>query len=251
MYVATCCARLLRVAVLAFLWSLSWFSGSAHAQQYVFTTDYPYNGNFLPLDLSKEIFSPTMAGLCPQLTDGEILGTFYGGYPVTNVLYVGFLPEGTVRTPNGVCGYQTLNYNADPPVVVTSSIVPPNVMYCEQVPSFAATNPNAALPQSCLMACPDDQKGPDGSCLVLSEKQSGNCCVKAGNPVNPATGNKYEEETDLAPVIAGGLSLTRYYNTGRATPLTRVFGGFWQHTYSRKITVRGIGDQAAYGGAGN
>src|SRR5882762_4862725 len=244
MYIATCRAR---AAVLAFLFSLSWFSGSAHAQDpFVFTTIDPYNGTFLPLDLSKEIFSPTMAGLCPQRTDGEIVGTYYGPPFVSNVLYVGFLPQGTVGTPNGVCGYQYLNVVDGASYIITVGVIPPNTMYCSQVPSFAATNPNAALPQWCLMACPDDQKSTDGSCLVLSEKQSGKPCPKCGNPVNPATGNKYEEETDLAPVIAGGLSLTRYYNTGRATPLTRVFGGFWQHTYSRKITVRGIGDQAAY-----
>jgi len=229
--------------VVAFLFSLSWLGGSAHAQ-YVFATIYPYDGSSLPLDLSKQIFATTMAELCPQRTDAEIFWFMDPNRP-PNLLYVGFLPPGVIPngSPNGYCGYQTLNYNANPPVVVTTPVIPPNTIYCSQVPGMA-NNPNAALPQWCLMACPDDQKGTDGSCLVLSEKQSGKCCL--GNPVNPATGNKYEEETDLASVIAGGLSLTRYYNTGRATPLTRVFGGFWQHNYSRKVTVEGTGDQAAY-----
>jgi YD repeat-containing protein len=228
--------------LVAFLFSLSWFSGSAHAQD-LFTTTYPYDGNNLPLDLSKQIFARTMPELCPQRTDAEL---FFGLPPPRGVpvLYIGFLPQSTVGTINGLCGYQW--FNAARNEIVTVGVIPPNKMFCSEVPRMAAVDPNAALPQWCLMACPDNQKGSDGYCPVLSPKQSGKSCPKCGNPVNPATGNKYEAETDLASVIAGGLSLTRYYNTGRAAPLTRVFGGFWQHTYSRKITVEGTGDQAAY-----
>jgi hypothetical protein len=212
--------RLPRLLV-AFLFSLSWLGGSAHAQD-LFTTLYPYGGDNLPLDFSKQIFAVTMPELCPQRTDGELI---QGSIWPPNLIYVGWLT-----------GLAAVSSSITTPVVTTTPLIPPNKVYCSQLLS-PGNNPNVPLPQWCLMACPDNQKGTDGSCLVLSEKQSGEPCTKCGNPVNPATGNKYEAET--AAVIAGGLSLTRYYHTGRATPLTRVFSGFWQHTYNRKITVGG------------
>src|SRR6267378_2375242 len=158
--------KLLLRLLVVFLFSLSWLSGSAHAQD-LFTATYPYDGNNFPLDLSKQIFARTMAELCPQRTDAEILGGFYAG----PVLYVGFFPEGTPGAPiNGMCGYQWFNANRNE--IVTVGVLPPNKMYCSAVPEMA-NNPNAALPQWCLMTCPDDQKGPDGYCLVLSPKQGG------------------------------------------------------------------------------
>src|SRR5258706_16008507 len=103
------------------------------------------------------------------------------------------------------------------------------------------------------MTCPDDQKGPDGRCRVLSPKDLGEPCKQCkkpcptcGNPINTGTGNKYQAETDLNAAVAGGLSLKRYYNSGRESPLTKVFGGFWQHNYSRKVFVLGSGSLADY-----
>ena len=136
--------------------------------------------------------------------------------PTPNILYVGYLPE---QGPNGSCGLRWLNTNGAP-VVVTWAMIGPGTASCSDILGIAANNPNAPIPQSCVAQVP-------------SPKNAG--CCNTGNPVNPGTGNKFQAETDLVPARAGGLSLTRYYNTGRSSPLTQGFGGYWQHSYDRRV----------------
>jgi len=229
----------------SFVLILSWLSGWAQAQTTLFYADYPYDGTYaangVPRDWSKSVYGKTMAEVCAQRTASEI--NFTGrGNETHPLLYVGWLPSGA----NGVCGVQWLNTTPDPDVVVTEDVIPANTRSCSDIFSIASNlDPNAPVPQICAMQCPLDQIGPDGDCRALSPKNSGEQCPTCGNPVNPATGNKFQAETDLAPGTLNGLSLTRYYNSGRAAPLTKVFGGYWQHNYSRKITPV-AGDKAFY-----
>jgi RHS repeat-associated protein len=58
------------------------------------------------------------------------------------------------------------------------------------------------------------------------EKNQGPPCVCEGNPINAATGNKFQAETDFVVPAVGGLHFSRYYNS---------FSGEWTHTYSRRI----------------
>src|SRR5258706_5234688 len=221
--------------------------GFAHADEMFFYTLFPYDGSTLPLDITKIIYAKTMPELCAQRTTAEMLGL---GPTPPNTIYVGYLSSGP---PGGSCGTRSLNYVVDPPVVVTWGLVGPAAMSCAGTIDTAKVTPGATVPQTCVMPCPDDQKGPDGRCRVLSPKDAGEPCKQCkkpcptcGNPINTGTGNKYQAETDLNAAIAGGLSLKRYYNSGRESPLTKVFGGYWQHNYSRKIIVLGDGSQAKY-----
>ena len=60
----------------------------------------------------------------------------------------------------------------------------------------------------------------------------------AGNPINQATGLKYQEEVDYRSATPDGLNFERHYNsyapfaTANATP-------HWRHTYSREIVKIG------------
>jgi YD repeat-containing protein len=225
--------------IVQLLFALALLSGSARAQESFFYALYPYDGANLPLDFNKIVYGKSMPEVCGQRTSEEMFA--FGPRP-SIILYVGWMPSGV----HGVCGYQWLN-TVNPPPVVSVPVIGAGAKFCPEILSIAAANPGAPVPQSCVMTpCAVGDRLPDGSCPVLSPKNAGKSCPWCGNPVNPATGNKFQEERDLAPVTAGGLSLMRYYNTGRSSPLTKVFGGYWQHNYSKRITTAGTGSTAQY-----
>ena len=57
----------------------------------------------------------------------------------------------------------------------------------------------------------------------------------SGNPINNATGNKFQRETDYLSVGESPLRLTRYYNSQAS--MSGVFGGFWSHNYTLRIQL--------------
>ena len=63
----------------------------------------------------------------------------------------------------------------------------------------------------------------------------GPSCPKAGNPCNPATGNKYQREVDLQ--LPSGLTFVRYYNSAQARRTS--VGLNWHHSYSYGIESDG------------
>ncbi len=56
-----------------------------------------------------------------------------------------------------------------------------------------------------------------------------------GNPINPATGNKYQRETDFYPIGPAGLLFERFYNTNSDVTGTAGIGARWSHSYSASI----------------
>lgn len=59
--------------------------------------------------------------------------------------------------------------------------------------------------------------------------------LSVGNPVHVATGNKYQAETDLAPLPGLlGIGLTRHYNS-EAAGHAGVLGAGWRHSYQASI----------------
>ncbi len=59
-----------------------------------------------------------------------------------------------------------------------------------------------------------------------------------GNPINVATGNKYQAESDLS--ISSLLEFTRHYNSQQ--PLSGAIGPYWTHSYSSRATTGTLGD---------
>jgi len=53
-----------------------------------------------------------------------------------------------------------------------------------------------------------------------------------GDPINPATGNLYEEVTDFTTVGQNPLAVTRIYNTGGGGSF-----GSWKSTYDLGLTI--------------
>ncbi len=59
------------------------------------------------------------------------------------------------------------------------------------------------------------------------------CACQAGNPINAATGNKFQAETDFTGAAVTGLAVTRYYNSLDTT--SSAFGADWHSTWHRSL----------------
>ena len=225
--------RALRAAMWAFV--LGSFSFPLHAQQSGFDfTFYPYDGNNQPFDGSRMAVGDTPEEACAARSSAEIIN-FRTGNQARDIFYIGWL------SPEGQCGWRSNNcVPGQGCVVVTSGAFNPQGAFCGSFPA-------SIRPARCFVPCPNGQALSDGSCPVSSPKNQGSppphCC--GGNPVNTGTGNKFQRETDLAGTGAGSLSLTRTYNSGRASYFQQ-FGGFWLHDYAGKIMVNNAHNHVTY-----
>ncbi len=81
---------------------------------------------------------------------------------------------------------------------------------------------------------------PAGTICVSATKNNGNvgqCMIFAGtNPINIATGNKFETEMDYQGVGDASLQLLRYYNSDSDTESAN-WGQQWRSTYDRSIMI--------------
>ncbi|WP_201800039.1 DUF6531 domain-containing protein, partial [Andreprevotia sp. IGB-42] len=76
------------------------------------------------------------------------------------------------------------------------------------------------------------QCAPNQSCDTEDvDDDQGQRCPLTANPVNTATGNKFQTEPDLT--WAPGQTFTRYYNSGSRIDLGLGLG--WRHSFSRRI----------------
>jgi YD repeat-containing protein len=74
---------------------------------------------------------------------------------------------------------------------------------------------------------------------VIAEKNNGPSCPSSGNPINSATGNKYQQEVDYQS--ASGLIFVRTYNSSQsvntASSLPGEIGINWRHSYKRSLSI--------------
>jgi len=66
---------------------------------------------------------------------------------------------------------------------------------------------------------------------------TGSCDPLVGNPINAATGNKYQREVDIAPTGGSSIRFIRYYNGDASSIAHSTIGHKWQHTYSAHLVV--------------
>ena len=84
----------------------------------------------------------------------------------------------------------------------------------------------------------------DGSWLCqmrLDESNNGKTCCTVGNPINPATGNKYQEEFDYIGAGPFPLTLQRSYNSRTAGYLDVGFGAGWTSNLHARLTLSDAG----------
>jgi RHS repeat-associated protein len=86
-----------------------------------------------------------------------------------------------------------------------------------------------------------------------TDKNSGQQCPRIGNPIMPATGNKFQVETDYVGSGAFPLRFSRTYNSQQwqgavaptsATRLVTSLGANWRSSYDR--VIRYLGNTTAY-----
>ena len=63
----------------------------------------------------------------------------------------------------------------------------------------------------------------------------GGSCPECGNPINPATGNKYQREIDYNAGGSRPLAFERWYNSFSTT--SGALGKAWQHSFERRLRL--------------
>ncbi len=110
---------------------------------------------------------------------------------------------------------QSTQYKAN-----ASHVIDPNVYTYQAYSSQCSTY--VALPDVSPTGIPQ-----------TSEANLGSPCPKCGNPINPATGNKFQSEVDYRGQGASSLSFQRSYNSYSKSSVG--MGAGWQHNYSRSL----------------
>ncbi len=106
--------------------------------------------------------------------------------------------------------------------------------------SWSVTPPPAVvknLGSPSPLASPDLLPSSPANPSLPTRADSDSCGCIEGNPINAATGNKFEVETDFIGAPQTGLALTRYYNSLGMN--AGVFGLGWTSTWHRGLTVSG------------
>ena len=102
----------------------------------------------------------------------------------------------------------------------------------ESLPPSPVT-PIPAIGHSVSGGCSDPQSPTPQQALPPAPLVSAMC----GNPINAATGNKFEAETDFIGGTQTGLEFIRYYNS-QDTAVTSL-GARWRTTWQRSLNVSG------------
>jgi YD repeat-containing protein len=87
----------------------------------------------------------------------------------------------------------------------------------------------------------------DGSFLCqapVEESNDGKSCCTVGNPINPATGNKYQEETDYVGAGPFPLGFRRSYNSNTAQYRDVGLGAGWTSNYHSRLNFSDAGGLA-------
>lgn len=113
--------------------------------------------------------------------------------------------------------------------------------------SFWDRSPCTIITTACLTGFTFGFTGSGYACVqnpevvVIPEFNQGESCPKCGNPINPATGNKFLSETDYQSGGSNPLIFSRFYNSLQTKPyysvVQHVVGHSWTHNFQSRIEV--------------
>ncbi len=121
------------------------------------------------------------------------------------------------------------NLCSSSPTEVQSPVTRHFLYYCDD-PNYSLDTPNNDFPR--IPACRINAGATD------PKKQTRGCCAKKGNtsvgdPIDVATGNMFDHETDYRGNDFSPLLFDRYYNSSGDG--SGALGANWRHTYDRSI----------------
>ena len=215
----------------------------------VLPSSYPSGVNFGP---------PADNRVCPiSPVPTKTCGQWYQNCVVANDIYTASV--GCLRVMDG--GYDRFGVFLNTTLGLDSTgNVPPNVIVEPNSPltpfGFTArcvsVNIIKDVPSiSCTLWYVDVQNS------TASTKNLGDDCIPCkkdmpgwaeGNPINAATGNKFQQETDFVGAASTGLELKRFYNSynSQDSTTTAFVGAKWHGTWQRSVSLATNGPTAAY-----
>ena len=237
----------------AVLWSIG-FSGELQAQ----ILTYYYTGQPLKPDLPfTDFFGNPISvdangnSVCP-LNVGNVTGVFYydtvtqqvtdftlSVYGVSTITWADGTPDGEGYFNPNTHGW----YLSGTPDYGTSTVSANNT-----TSSFRTTNSYPSLYGTQGLAYCNYSSNVAGTLSVpytpATTKNLGTNCKQCnkpnapayseGDPINPATGNMFETETDFIGAANTGIELQRYYNSQDTT--ATAFGANWHSTWYRSVS---------------
>jgi len=223
MYVATCCARLLRAVVLAFLFSFSWLRLAGAIGE---GKEMENAVKGMARGKARRLLFASLLLVVPGLTQAQQSSIVYylpavRQYPGTDACILG---EVYGNSPTAVAQFR----NASNDAVSTCSL---DFVCRDPTDLVAVTDTTYTIRSQC-----------NGSEFtwpiykIINPKQDpGSCCV--GNPINVGYGAKSQEEIDYRGTAAGELKLARFYNSAADAEKANGFGDSWIHGYLRRLAV--------------
>jgi len=234
--------KLMRAGLL-YLLSLCWFVPQAQARTVVgyYQAQFFYHGT--ALGVSGLSASPWQACVDTQASYSSVSPDIASGSLSVQTTY------------NKSSGYVGIDQNSGFPKVVwysctVSYVTKTGVKVNNQLitwiyPVCAETNP-PYKPSGYNNSCPIFDTNPGPKNLAPPP------CGSVGNPINPATGDKYQTEIDYQG--SGKLGFSRHYHSS-VIAQTGSVGSLWQHNYENRIysdgntiarIMRATGEQVIY-----
>jgi uncharacterized protein DUF6531 len=147
-----------------------------------------------------------------------------------------FLSSRSVSYANPTAITATSSVNA--PVIIDPSY--PNAgqytIIQSTAPVAAANNLGAPC---CPPATPDTLPSAQANSPRPAFASPAGPCASCGDPINAATGNSFQTESDFRGAPNTGLALTRYYNSQDTT--SSAFGAAWHSTWHRSLNLSTAG----------
>jgi YD repeat-containing protein len=166
--------------------------------------------------------------------------------------------SGEYSTPDGVCIFETTYFNSVSTWTYTGKVVAttPGHFACNITVSYGSWfqmeigniltcpyggNISSGICQN-VPSCPSPQvRDATGSCGLPGSNAIENnglplCSLRAGNPINIGTGNKFQPVSDYRGTGDFPLVFERFYNSHQST-VSNAFGlgSGWRHSYERSI----------------
>jgi len=111
----------------------------------------------------------------------------------------------------------------------------PSPGQCAQNGGNQPTKPDPGTGPIIPDTLPAEYSAEEEAGLNRGSQSGGTICANPSNPINSATGNKFQKEVDYKGAGSSILEFVRYYNS--VAPARANLGSNWRHSYDRTIVI--------------